>query len=58
LDVQRSGQAQETIIILFGLLFFSQNGVTLKKATKIIKIHKKVTAFWDIFRVYSILAGK
>ena len=25
LGVQRSGQAQETIICLFGLLFFSQN---------------------------------
>jgi hypothetical protein len=56
--VQRSGQAQGTIIYLFGPLFFSQNGVTLKKATKIIEIHKKVAAFWDIFRVSSILAGK
>ena len=28
-----------TIIYLFGPLFFSQNGVTLKKATNIIKIH-------------------
>ena len=37
--VQRSGQAQGTIIYLFGPLFFSQNVVTLKKATKIIKIH-------------------
>jgi hypothetical protein len=39
LSVQRSKQAQETIIYLFGPLFFSQNGVTLKKATKIIKNH-------------------
>ena len=39
LGVQRSGQAQGTIICLFGPLFFSQNGMTFKKATKIIKIH-------------------
>ena len=39
LGVQRCRQAQGTIIYLFGPLFFSQNGVTLKKATKIIKIH-------------------
>ena len=39
LGVQRSGKAQGTIICLFGLLFFSQNGMTFKKATKIIKIH-------------------
>jgi hypothetical protein len=39
LGVQRSKKAQGTIIYLFGPLFFSQNGVTLKKATKIIKIH-------------------
>ena len=38
LGVQRSGQAQGTIICLFGPLFFSQNGMTLKKPTKIIKI--------------------
>ena len=38
LGVQRRGQAQGTIICLFGLLFFSQNGMTLKKPTKIIKI--------------------
>ena len=30
LGVQRSKQAQETIICLFGQLFFSQNGMTLK----------------------------
>ena len=58
MGVQRSGQAQGTIIHLFGLLFFRQNGITLKKSTKVVKIHLKVTAFWDIFRVYSILAGK
>ena len=56
--VQRSRQAQGTIICLFGPLFFSQNGMTFKKATKIIKIHRKVTVFWDIFKVCSILAGK
>ena len=39
LGVQRSGQAQGTIIYLFGPLFFSQNGITLKKPTKVIKIH-------------------
>ena len=39
LGVQRSRQAQGTIICLFGLLFFSQNGITFKKPTKIIKIH-------------------
>ena len=39
LGVQRSGQAHGTIICLFGLLFFNQNGMTFKKATKIIKIH-------------------
>ena len=39
LGVQRSRQIQEIIIYLFGPLFFSQNGVTLKKATKIINIH-------------------
>ena len=38
LGVQRSGQAQETIMCLFGPLFFSQNGMTLKKPTKIIEI--------------------
>ena len=34
LDVQRSGQAQGTIICLFGPLFFSQNGMTVKKTYK------------------------
>ena len=34
LGVQRSGQAQGTIICLFGPLFFSQNGMTLKKTYK------------------------
>ena len=54
---QRSGHAQETIICLFGLLFFSQNGMTLKKTSKISKLHWKVTGFWDIIKVCSILAG-
>ena len=44
-NVQRSGQAQGTMIYLFGLLFFSQDGGTLKKATKIIKIIKKLLLF-------------
>ena len=39
LGVQRCRQAQGTIIYLFGPLFFSKNGLTLKKAKKIIKIH-------------------
>jgi hypothetical protein len=38
LGVQRSEQAQGTTICLFGLLFFSQNGMTFKKPTKIVKI--------------------
>jgi hypothetical protein len=38
LGVQRSRKAQGTIICLFGLLFFCQNGMTFKKPTKIIKI--------------------
>ena len=58
LGVQRSGQAPESIICLFGPLFFSQNGMTLKKPTKIIKVQWKVTVFWDIIRVCSILAEK
>ena len=58
LGVQRSGQAQRTIICLLSPLFFRQNGITFKKPTKIIKIQWKVTVFWDIFRVCSILAGK
>ena len=42
----------------FGSLFFSQNGMTLKKPTKIRKVHWKVTGFWDIIKVCSILPGK
>ena len=42
LDVQRSGQAQETVICLFGLLFFSQNGMTLKNLQKISKSYEKL----------------
>ena len=38
LGVQRRGQGQGTIICLLGPLFFSQNGMTFKKPTKIIKI--------------------
>ena len=38
LGVQRSGQAQGTIICLFSSLFFSQNGMKFTKPTKIIKI--------------------
>ena len=34
LGVQRSGQAQGTIISFFGPLVFSQNGMTLKKTYK------------------------
>jgi hypothetical protein len=45
LGVQRSRQAQETMICLLGPLFFSQNGMTFKKPTKIIKIEGKVTVF-------------
>ena len=37
---------------------FSQNEMTFKKPTKIIKIQWKVTVFLDIFRVCLILAGK
>ena len=39
LGVQIRRQPQGTIICLFGQLFFNQNGMTFKKATKIIKIH-------------------
>ena len=57
--VQRSGKAQETIICLLCLLFFSQNEMKFKKPTKTIKIHWIVFLFfWNIFRVCSILAGK
>jgi hypothetical protein len=37
--VQRSRQIQETIIFLFGSLFFSQNGMNFKKPTKVFKNH-------------------
>ena len=48
MGVQRSGQAQGTIICLLGPLFSSQNGMAFKKPTKIIKIQRKVTVaqFW------------
>ena len=45
MGVQRSGQAQGTIIHLFGPLFFSQKGITLKKSTKVIKIREKLLLF-------------
>ena len=38
LGVQRRGQGQGTMICLLGLLFSSQNGMTFKTPTKIIKI--------------------
>ena len=47
LGVKRSGQAHGTIICLFELLFFSQNGMTFKKPTKIIKIQWKVPSVKD-----------
>ena len=43
MGVQRGRQALGTIICLFSLLFFSQNGTKFKKPAKIIKIHWKVT---------------
>jgi len=48
LGVQRSGKAQGTIICLFGPLFFSQNGMTFKKATKLSKSIEKLL-FFGIF---------
>ena len=33
-------------------------GMTLKKTTKIIKIHEKVTVFWDIFKVFYNIGWK
>jgi hypothetical protein len=49
LGVQRSGQAQETIICLFGLLFFSQNGMTFKKLQKL-SISIETLLFWGYFQ--------
>ena len=48
LGVQRRGQAQGTIICLFGPLFFSQNGMTFKNPTKISKSSEKLL-FFGIF---------
>ena len=50
LGVQRRGKAQETIICLLGPLFISQNEMTFKKATKIIKIHRKLPVFFGCFQ--------
>ena len=58
LGVQRRGKGQGTIICLLGPLFFSQNGITFKKPTKIITIQWKATVFGDILRVCSILTEK
>jgi hypothetical protein len=49
LGVQRSGQAQGTIICLFGPLFFSQNGITLKNLQKLSKSSEKLL----FFRIFS-----
>ena len=48
LGVRRRGQAQGTIICLFGPLFFSQNGMTLKKLQKLSKSIEKLL-FFGIF---------
>ena len=45
LGVRRSGQAQGTIICLFGLLFFGQNGMTLKNLQKLSKSSEKLLFF-------------
>ena len=45
MGVQRSGQAQGTIICLFGPLFFSQNGITLKNLQKLSKSSEKLLVF-------------
>jgi hypothetical protein len=42
LGVQRSGQAQGTMICWFGLLFFSQKEMTLKKLQKLSKSREKL----------------
>ena len=49
LGVQRSGQAQGTIICLFGPLFFSQNGMTFKNLQKLSKSSEKLL----FFRIFS-----
>ena len=45
LGVKRSGQAQETIICIFGQLFFSQNGMTFKNLQKLSKSSEKLLFF-------------
>ncbi len=45
MGVQKSGQAQGTIICLFGPLFFSQNGITLKDLQKLSKSSEKLLFF-------------
>ena len=49
MGVQRSGQAQGTIICLFGPLFFSQNGMTFKNLQKLSKSSEKLL----FFRIFS-----
>ena len=49
LGVQRSRQAQETIICLFGLLFFSRNRMSFKNLQKWSKSSEKLL----FFRIYS-----
>jgi hypothetical protein len=46
LGIQISGQAQGTIICLFGLLFFSQKGMTLKNLQKLSKFSEKLLVFF------------
>ena len=58
LGVQRSKQAQGTIVCLFGLLFFSQNGMAVKKRTKIINSQWKVTVFLGYFQSLLGYLGK
>ena len=46
LGVQRSRQAQENVICLFGPLFFSSNSMTFKKPEKLSKSSEKLLFFW------------
>ena len=52
LGVKSSRKVQGTRIGLFGAMFFSQNGIlnTYKYKQKLLKM----TAFWDLFRLYSV----
>jgi hypothetical protein len=54
LGVQRSGQAQRSIICLFGPLFFSQNGITYKNLQKLSKSSEKLL----FFRIFSDFGWK